>query len=266
MLRRLVIVCALALLWSHAAIAYVVIFKDGSQILTAEAPEVRGDQVILTLPNGTQNSYRASAVDFEKTEEANAGNRLSNARALEGVGLSEIETNTEPEEPTQTLSDLIGSRRGAAAQRPSAQEQEPPPATTPDQQPAADLPRTPAGFIDLQSIERRSARNSDRANAVVAYLKGRNHPDVRSYEGTLPGRLLLEIGATSEASIFKALTDASNALLQIREQHADLDALEILLIADGSRAGQFTLTPELANLLAQERLESPSFFVRYVEF
>jgi hypothetical protein len=74
--------------------------------------------------------------------------------------------------------------------------------------------------------------------------------------------------AASEASVFKAMKDVANCLLQLEQRFPKkLESIELYLTADGKLpAGQFTLTSELANQLASGRTEPASFFVRYVEF
>ena len=83
-----------AALVAGPAIAYVVILKDGQQITTDGKYERQGDNVILTLPNGTQASYPASDIDFAKTDEVNAGQNLSNARLIEGRKVKQLAEET----------------------------------------------------------------------------------------------------------------------------------------------------------------------------
>ncbi|MCP5117176.1 MAG: hypothetical protein GY953_40645, partial [bacterium] len=103
---------------------------------------------------------------------------------------------------------------------------------------------------------------------VLGYRKGQGVDRVRIFQGTEPNRPLLEIVAASEASVFKALSDSANGLAQIHQRFPkQVAAFELVMMNESqARAGQFVLTPELANLLVTGRLKPPGFFLRYVEF
>jgi hypothetical protein len=87
------------------------------------------------------------------------------------------------------------------------------------------------------------------------------------YRGTAADRPLVEITTNSEAAIFRALESAAAVLLELRQRGAGVSALELLMMSSSrERAGQFTLTPELAAELADDRMEASAFFVRHVQF
>lgn len=241
--------------------SYIVVLKDGKQITTDGKYERRGDEVILTLPNGTKASYPAADIDFAKTDEVNAGVNLSNARILETGDPDRDEPKEEPTATLPTLSDLVGGRRGSLAM-PERQDESGSGGST-----GPKLPQTGAGFIDFEAMRRLPYARDEIAAGLMRYLKTQGYEDVRVFQGTTPERPLVEIVAASEASVFKALRDSANALLQVVQGGASLDALELLLVTEGQvRAGQFTLTRPLANQIATGEVAAPTFFLRYVEF
>ncbi len=81
--RLLLLALACGALLAVPASAYIVILKNGSQITTAKKYEVQGDKVLLTLANGNTASYRASDIDFAKTDEVNRFGTLNNSTLLE---------------------------------------------------------------------------------------------------------------------------------------------------------------------------------------
>lgn len=250
---------ALLALVAAPALGYVVVLEDGTQIATAKKYEVKGDRVILTMPNGTQTSYRAAEVDFERTEEVNRDSNLGQARLIDTV---EIDVSHEEQgEEEASLSDLAASR-GLALPEPRQRR----PATAGDEAP--EVPETGAGFVDLMRVERVPLEDREVSEAVLTYLSGQGHDEVRVLAGVVDGRPLLLMRASSESQVFDSLRDAANALVQMNERFPErVRAFSLLLATDKEvRAGQFTLTPEKADLLVSGRLEPPEFFVRFVEF
>ncbi|MEM8931569.1 MAG: hypothetical protein AAGE94_10355 [Acidobacteriota bacterium] len=256
--RCLVVALALGLI-AGPAWSYVVILKDGEQISVDGEPERRGDNMILTLPNGNQVSYPVSDIDLAKTEELNAGSRLSNARILE-TGNAQTNRNEPPPERRPTLADLVGNRPGGSIALPDQAERSGAAA-------GPQHPTTGAGFIDFAAMKRLPYAQDDIAADLMLYLRGQGHEEVRIYQGTDSVRPLVEITAASEASVFKALRDSANGLLQVGQRHTSLDVIELLLVTEAQvRAGQFTLTEPLASQLATGQIQPPTFFLRYVEF
>jgi hypothetical protein len=119
-------------------------------------------------------------------------------------------------------------------------------------------------------MARRPYPSTEIGAALGQYFEGQGVETIGVFEGTAPRQPFVELLAPSESAVFKALQESANALLQVRESHPNqVDALEILMVSkaeDNARAGQFQLTPELANLLASGKVAPPSFFLRYVEF
>jgi len=81
-------------------------------------------------------------------------------------------------------------------------------------------------------------------------------------------RVLLEITTDSEASVFRALEVAADALLHVRTRtSAPVSAFEIVLVTSSrSRGGQFLMTPALASQLADGDVELPAFYVQNVQY
>ena len=259
--RRLVLLLALSLM-AAPAWSYIVVLSDGEQISTDGEPVRQGDQLILTLPNGNQVSYPAADIDFAKTKELNAGSRLSNARVLQSRDPDAAERERDKPEQRRSLADLVGDRPGgtiALPQRPTDARE--------DVASGPQLPKTGAGFVDFAAMKRLPYAQDDVAADLMLYLKGQGHEDVRIFQGTVPTRPLVEIAAASEASVFKAMRDAANGLLQVGQRHPSFDVMELLLVTEAQvRAGQFTLTESLASQLATGEVQAPTFFLRYVEF
>lgn len=256
-IRRCLLAAAL-LLAAAPAWGYIVFLKDGSQIQTKEKYRIEGDKAILILPSGTQASYDASEIDVEKTERVNVVD-YGTARLLEGLEGREQENRPRPEDRKPTFGEYISGRDLALPEvrkRQVAQKRE------------GELPFTQAGFVDLMALRREPYPNTEITGEVLGYLKGQGVDRVRIFQGTAASRPLLEIVAASEASVFKALRDSAHGLAQIRERFPkEVAAFELVLMTDSqARAGQFLLTPELADLLVSGQVNPPTFFLRYVEF
>lgn len=260
--RVLPLLLLLALVLTSPAAGYIVVFKDGTTINTREAPEVKGEEAILILPSGTRTSYKAERIDFAKTEELNKTDYGTAKLIDDGGKTSQIGKDERVGEDKPTLSDVFG-QRGLALPEPKRR--------TPGEQEnagALDIPMTAAGYVDLEKLPREPLTNEEISRELRRYLQGQGIEDVRVWRGSEDKYALVEIIAASEASVFKAMKDASNGLVQITERFpGQISAFELLLVTENQvRAGQFLLTPELANLLVTGALDSPSFFLRYVEF
>ena len=79
--------------------------------------------------------------------------------------------------------------------------------------------------------------------------------------------MLVEVTTESPDSVFEALETTSRAFLEIRDQHPDLEAIELLTqTANRSRGGQFLLNSDNAPLIVNEHISVQDFFMEYVEF
>ena len=107
-LHRVTILAAL-LLVAMPAWGYVVILKDGTQIITREKYRREGDRVYLILQNGTETFITASEIDFAKTDELNVEN-IGQVRVIEQG------TRTGKEKPlaTSTSSTPVSVSSGGA--------------------------------------------------------------------------------------------------------------------------------------------------------
>lgn len=248
---------ALLLLVVAPASGYIVFLKDGSQIQTKEKYRIEGDQAILILPSGTPASYAASEIDVEKTEQVNVVD-YGTATLIEGLKEPTRLPKEARFEDEGRFGDYISGRDLAL---PEVRKRK---AATP----ADELPTTRAGFVDLMAFRRSPYPVAEVTTEVLGYLKGQGTDRVRIFQGTETDRPLIEIVSASEASVFKAIKDAANGLIQINEHFPELvTAFELVLMTDSQeRAGQFVLTPDLANLLVSEKINVSQFFLRFVEF
>ena len=257
--RRLLLGLVLGALLATPASAYIVILKNGSQITTQKKYEVRGDKVFLTLQNGTTASYKASEIDFAKTDEVNRYGTLNNSQVLD---VKDQAANPAPKQDDErSFGDLISNRNLALPDQGRKK-------STVDPAENTKSGTTSAGFVNLPALPRKPFAEADLSSEIMAYLRGQGVDDIRIFQGSKAKRALVEIVASSEASVFKTMKDAANCMVQLEGRFPKkLEAIELYLTADGKLpAGQFTLTPDLANQLASGRIEPATFFVRYVEF
>jgi hypothetical protein len=258
--RLVLLSLAFAALFAAPASAYIVILKNGSQITTQKKYELQGDKVLLTLANGTKASYKASDVDFAKTDEVNRYGTLKDSQVLDVKEEKKLPV-ARPDDD-KAFGDLISNRSLAlpeAGRRPSAGD-------AAAGKTASGM--TAAGFINLPALPRKPFADGELSSEIMGYLRGQGVDDVRIFQGSKARRALVEVVAASEASVFKVMKDAANCLLQMDQRFPKkLESIELYLTADGKMpAGQFTLTADLANQLASGRIEPATFFVRYVEF
>jgi hypothetical protein len=257
-------ICLIALsgllLCASMLTADVVVFKNGSQ-LSCKGFTVVGDKVVLTLPNGNEVSYKTSDVDFSKTDELNKLGKQTNVRVLEGREARNLMENEQIGRPSdeKRFNELISTRTLAL---PEPQTRNAGSSTT------AGPILTPAGFLNLASLPKRPFDDVQVGAELLSNLRSQGFEAVRVYQGSKSKRALAEIFVASEASVFKAMKDTANALIQIDQRFPKkVEAIELLLLGEGGvLAGQFTLTPELAGQLVSGRIEPNAFFVRFVEF
>ena len=245
------------LLVASPAWSYIVFFKDGSQITTKEKFRIEGDKAILILPSGTEASYDASEIDIEKTERVNVID-YGTAKLIEGLNKTTQLPKGVRFEEEPSFGEYISGRNLAL---PEVRKRVA--ATT-----EGELPITRAGFVDLMAFRRSPYPSAEITTEVLGYLKGQGIDRVRIFQGTETDRPLIEIVAASEASVFKAIKDSASCLAQIHENFPELvRAFELVLMTESQeRAGQFVMTPELADMLVGGQLNVSQFFLRFVEF
>lgn len=254
---------------SGVAWGYVIFMKDGSQLTTREKYKVEGDLAIMQLQSGVTTSLPLAEIDIEKTERENARSNLGSAQVLEGFDKVDQVEVAPPPPPRDSLADVL--RRRKAADK-AAAAVAPAPRAGVAEAVADTVPQTTAGFIDLVALERKALASSEVDTAIREYLRGQGMASVEVFQGTESKQPLVEMVTESEPLVFKALRESAGALVQIQEQFpGEVEAFELLLLADtngtrASRAGQFQMTPALADLLISGQVTPPEFFLRYVEF
>lgn len=240
-----------AVLFAGQAAAYVIYLKDGSKILAQEKYEVRGGQAHIVLQNGTRTVLAAAEIDVARTEEANRSN-LGSAVILEGG--EAVEARPAPPAAKPTLRDLV--RREPA-----------PPPRSAARGAAASAPRTASGHLDLAALPRRPLAKPALAAELAALFAEHGIEPVQVNRGSGEDRALIEATTSSEAAVFRSLAVAASALARLRQQGAEVSAVELLMTTpSGERAGQFVLTPELADDLLEGRVNVATFFLAHVQF
>lgn len=248
---------AVALLPALPAAAYVVYLKDGSKILAQDRYEVRDGKAYITLPNGTETFIDASQIDVPRTEKANRSN-YGTAVVVEGDRVTE--TPPPPPPPQRTLGDLIqeterpGDR--PAARRDPARRARP-----------AEADRGASGYPDLGSVPRKSFASIDTASALKDFFRGQGIDTVEIFQGTAADRPLVEVTASTEASVLRALAVATAALAHLRDGGRSLPAIELYMATPAhDRAGQFVITPDMAAALLSGRVDVTTLYVDHVQF
>jgi len=258
--RRLAAIATLLVLaLALPAAAYTIYLKDGSSINAEKKWEEIDGKAVITLPGGTRSTLALAEIDVERSLAANKDN-LGTAQVIDGPAPSPEATDTRPDEPS--LGDLIQQRQ----RRP-----EPNQASEPRQQRAATapsrVPTTSAGFPDLLALERRPFRDIDMASELKGFFATQGLDQAQIFSGTEAGRPLVEVTTSSEASVFRAVAVAASALVNLRDQGQGASSLELLLLTPSrERAGQFLLTPAMAEDLLASRIDVSTFYLQNVQF
>lgn len=250
------------------AAGYVVFLKDGNQIIAKEKYRIEGDQALFERQSGVTSSVPLAEIDVERTDRENLVT-LSGVQVIEGMEAVDLANATPPPPPPDSISDALRrAGEGGGLRLPEPRKRAT--STTTSSEVVAGPARTLAGYVDLARLARRPYPSTEVGTALDQYFEGQGVETIGVFEGTAPRQPFVEILAPSESAVFKALEESANALLQVRESHpGQVDALEILMVSKAqgaARAGQFQLTPELADLLASGSVAPPAFFLRYVEF
>lgn len=251
-LRSRLLAFALLTLCSVApALAYTVYLKDGTKLIARSKYTVANGMAIIVLQNGTTTSIKASEIDVERSEKADQGN-YGTALVIDDTGKTRDVITTAPAPERSDLQNLIASRQigprdSAPARRDTGQ---PNTGATP----AAPAPsRSALPQAELAAEIQRLFR--DQGVEEVAVLRGK------------PNRPLLEITTNSEATIFRALNAAASALAKVRSAGKGIEGFELALATSAREpAGQFVLTPAMAEELIGKQIQASAFFVKYVQF
>lgn len=271
MVRRS-LVALLLLSLAVPSFAYTVILKDGSKVQAKKKYRVSGKNAVITLVNGSESFLPLAEIDIPASDRANQNDYGGTAVVIDS-GKPETGTTPAPANaPRGSLADLIKSRDVSTRLPEPAVRPKGSGLTTGAGTPSAGVPSRPSQASPSARYEPPTAKSSRRpfSNAAVAdalstYLRGQGIEEFRLYAGSKSGRLLLEATTASEASAFKALTVAANALLEIKSQ--EVGALELTMeTPSGERAGTFLITPEQAAALAANKIEVSAFYVQNVQF
>lgn len=261
-------VAAVLLLAAGPVHAYVIYLKDGSSFEAREKYTVKGNTALIVLTNGSQTTLPLAQIDVPRTESGNASN-FGSATVLRGPAPAPQPAAT----PRQaTLAELSAQRRNQSLPPPPPHRPENAPFPTSNaaaaEAPKSGLPRTPAGNVDFLRSPRTQAARMQLATTAGELLRSHGVNSVGIYEGSQPGRLLLEVTANSEGAVFQAIASAAQSLLDLEaKQPHVVDAFELFLATDHrQRAGQFLVTPERARELVSKQLDLTAFYLKYVEF
>jgi hypothetical protein len=255
--RKIVVLGFALVAWAAAASAYTVILKDGSKLVAKEKYKVVNGMAIIVLANGTQTSIKASEIDAARTDQINQSN-YGTAVVLDASGKETDLPASTPPPPRPELKDLIAARQQAP--QPAA------PTARRDSRPAANgAAVSGSSGSDLDRLPRTPLSRLELAADIKQQLRAKGIEDVLIYRGSRPDRALLEITTNSEAAVFRSLEAAAAVLAAV--QSKGIAAFELSLTsAARERAGQFVLTPDLAAMLIDKRVETGAFYVTNVQF
>jgi len=243
----------LCLLAAGPAAAYIVILRDGSRIVARDAIQLEGDMAIIVLQNGTRTSIAAAEIDLDRTRAANR-EEIGAAVVIDAGTVTEIPVSAPPRR--ETLADALARRETPRSELGPVEE--------------STLAPEPQGVrpADLRSLTRRPFRSLEVAGEVQSLFRARGIGEILIFQGTRPDRLLLDITTNSEVAVFRSLEVAADTLLHLRERSPDLAGGFELVLATSERepAGQFVITPPLAQRLAGKQIEASAFFIEQVRF
>ncbi len=238
------------------AIAYTIFLKDGTTLIAKKEYRIQGENVIITLQNGTETFLAIDEIDIEKTREYNKDN-FGSAILLEGGEMKAL-TIRRPI-PKQTLGDLINSGEAKLRGRAGARRQETQEVTGPA--------TTKAGYLDLGSWRLRAYDNLEFMGELRAYFTSQGL-EAQVFRGSSDRGPLVQVVTSSESSVFKSLQVAAQAMVQLRERHPGrIEIIELLLqTSRGTSGGQFVITRSLADEINNNATDMAAIFVDNVQF
>lgn len=256
-MRRILLPALLLLLAAGPAAAYTIFLKDGSTLNAREKYRVVGDKAQIVLPSGARTVLPLSDIDVPRTERGNASD-FGNALIMEGPAAGPTPT---PADQGPRLSDVAAARPPAL---PPARAAAAPAAAAP----GARVERTGTGEVDLMRVPRTPLGRVAVGSQLAEVLRGKGIERVGLYEGTAPGRVLVDVTTNSEGAVFQALNAAAEALLALEARNPGaVSELELYMATERrQRAGQFLLTPERARELVGKQVDVATFFLKYVQF
>lgn len=244
-----VLIAVLALLLAAPLAAYTIYFKDGRTLQTKGKPRIANGRAVVTLLNGTQASFDPRQIDEKKTEEMNKRDLGAAEIIDQGSGTPQATPAPQAQSPSR-LSGIAAREIGPRDQPVTRRES---PSTAP--------------AIGLGSASRAPYADAAVAAELSQFFLGQKAEGVEIFQGS-EGRPLAQVTTSSESSVFRALLTGANALLHIRGRYPQkVDGLELVMVSPGGeRAGQFTLTPVMAEELVAKRVGIVSFFLKNVQF
>lgn len=249
------VLALLVLAGAVPVLAYTIYLTDGSKLTADEPYTVEDGKAIIILPNGTRTSIDVAEIDVERTRQANVDDY--GAALVIDDKYTEIPSE-EPPPDRQSLSDLIARDPGAASREPSRQ---PPP---PDEA----TPARRADGTDLLQLPRSPFHHADLAAEVQRMFHAQGVGNVLVSQGSQRDRLLIDITADSEATVFRGIEVAARALVHARDSFPDQRvAFELLLMtSDREPAGEFVMGEEQAQRLAAGEIETSTFYIENVRW
>ena len=203
-MRRTLLATAVLLLVAAQASAYTIFLKDGSRLTAREKYRVAGDKAIIVLPSGSQTVLPLAQIDVQRTERGNASD-FGSATVVEAPPPKTTPT------PRQgpSLSDVAATRRlpGPAAPRAAA--------PAPAAETSRSAERTADGSVDFLRAPRNPLTHVQLGTELGTLLRAKGLESAALYEGTRPGRVLVEVVTNSEGAVFQALAAASLALIDL---------------------------------------------------
>ena len=175
---RLLPLAALALaLLAAPAEAYVVILKDGSQVITRDQFRIEKGKARFTLQNGTESFLDMREIDVVKTVEANKVN-YGTAVVLEDGKVEQLRQATPTPRPPE-LADLISARGdGTLRSLPTTRRADP--------ERTAQIRQTSAGYEDLTRFPRTPMRSTEVAATLLNVFQTQGVDGATIYQGTCP--------------------------------------------------------------------------------
>ncbi|MFL6200198.1 MAG: hypothetical protein ACJ76J_13545 [Thermoanaerobaculia bacterium] len=244
------LVTVLALLLAAPLAAYTIYFKDGRTLNIKGKPRIANGRTVVTLLNGTVASLDPAQIDDRKTEEMNKRDLGAAVILDQGTSRAPQPGATPQPEPQRHLSDIAAREVGPR-----------------DQPVTRRNPDTAAGRAAAVPSSRSPYGDAAIASELSQFFLGQKAEGVEILQGS-QGRPLAQVTTSSESAVFRALLTGANALLQIRGRYPQKVAgLEMVMVNPaGERAGQFTLTPDMAEDLVAKRVGLVSFFLNNVQF
>ena len=237
--------------------SYTIYLKDGSKLIAKEKYTVRGDKAIIHLEGGAETMLPLGEIDAPRTEAANKSN-IGTAVVIEDGKAQDLERNNAPAPRKATLQDLIQSRGNQPGGDTTA-------VAAPPTRRARNESTNQAGS---DVVGRAPLRNVEVAGKIREYLFGRGISSVEVLQGSSSLRPMLVYPTSTEGQVFKAIASSASALIHVRDKSpGDVDSFEILCRApDGGNAGRFVMSPAQAQDLLANRIDLPTYYVKYVIF